>query len=178
MGDPVNAGKPTLTQFIDTNHKLISTLAIFAALSAFAKNLPDPIFGKILSFLFFTLGILIYLEICMNIPYTEGGKLHWFCEILSLSMFVYVVAWVEMYHTALVGLLFIVLLMFALLLAFTIFHKVIRKVLERTKWFANLNARKQEAFSSLAAMAVTALALLGGRRYGSTLVDLIRHVRH
>ncbi len=84
MGDEKSGvSKPTLTRFIEDNHKLISTLAILAALSAFSNNLPEKGYGKILSFLFFTLSLLVCVEIELNFPYTTGGRLYWFQQIFS-----------------------------------------------------------------------------------------------
>src|ERR1035438_7575509 len=94
--------QPTLTEFIKGNHQLISTLAILAALSAFSNSLPDKLMGKTLSFLFFTMSLIVYIEIEFNFPYTTKSKLHWFRQLFELTALVFCMAWFQMYYRVLI----------------------------------------------------------------------------
>src|ERR1700751_5570354 len=72
-------GKSTLTEYLDENGKLLSALGLFLGLSVFANNLADKEVGRLLSFLLFTLGLLIFLELMRNFrAFDFYGKIYWF----------------------------------------------------------------------------------------------------
>ena len=82
-----NGGKSTLTEFIDQNSKLISALGVFLGLSVFANNLPDKGAARILSFLLFTLGVLVFFELVRNFSQFDWyGKIATFRDVLTLAM--------------------------------------------------------------------------------------------
>ena len=55
-----------MTEYIDENSKLLSALGLFLGLSVFANNLPDKGIARFLSFLLFTLGLLVFFELMRN----------------------------------------------------------------------------------------------------------------
>jgi len=93
--------QPTLTEFIDKNHKLISTAGVLATLSVLVNKLPENqlgTLGKIISFLMFFLVLLICLEIFGNFPWTEKGKIYWFRLAYSVIVFEFIILWVSTFY--------------------------------------------------------------------------------
>jgi hypothetical protein len=146
---------PTLTEFIDENHKLISTLAIFGALSAFANNIDDKFVARVLAFSFFTLSLLVYFELVTKFPYTTRGTLHWFSELFSFSMLAFCVAWFERYYPLLIVVLVLLCVMVPSIVVFGLFTLPIRKILTRLNWPKNERLRK--VLPTFIAMIPTAL---------------------
>src|SRR5438876_206580 len=89
-------GKSTLTEYIDENGKLLSALGLFLGLSVFANNLADKGMARLLSFLLFTLGLLVFLELMRNFrAFNWYGKIYWFRQVLTLSMFVFIYVYLK-----------------------------------------------------------------------------------
>jgi hypothetical protein len=62
---------PNLTDFIEKNHKLLTTTGFLATLAVLASKLPENksgISGKFLSFLLFVLALIVCLELFGNFP--------------------------------------------------------------------------------------------------------------
>ena len=86
--------KPTLHSFIEENHKLITVLGVFTALTVFAANLTLKPMGLILSFLFMTLTIILWLELLGRFPSKGAGwRMDWFENILSFTVLALLVYW-------------------------------------------------------------------------------------
>jgi hypothetical protein len=165
--------RPTLTRFIEENHKLISTLAILAALSAFSNNLSEKEYGKILSFLFFTLSLLVFVEIELNFPYTTGGRLYWFRQIFGLTAIIFFLAWVHMYYGVLIVTLYMIVWLFVLVLIFAFFQMAIRKAL---LWLLKTASEKTRTLVPLfGAMLPTAVVVFLLRRYSDSLTLFVLH---
>lgn len=62
----------SLKDFVAQRKDLISTLGIFAALTLFAQEFMPGIFGSIVSFLFLTSFILLWLELWESFPSKQG----------------------------------------------------------------------------------------------------------
>jgi small-conductance mechanosensitive channel len=139
-------GKSTLTEFIELNSKLISTLGVFLGLSVFANNLPDKGAAHFLSFLLFTLGVLVFFELSRNFRgFDYYGKIYWFREVLWLSMLVFVYIYAKMYFPFLAtGFVWLVML-FAFLVTFMLVQALIRWAF-RMPWFKGLNQRARDQF--------------------------------
>ncbi len=60
--------KLTISDFIEENYKLISTLAFLTALTVFAGNLTLKPLGQLLSFLGWVATVLIWCELCGKFP--------------------------------------------------------------------------------------------------------------
>src|SRR5437660_5751717 len=89
-------GKSTLTEYIDENGKLLSALGLFLGLSVFANNLADKGMARLLSFLLFTLGVLVFLELMRNFrAFNWYGKIYWFRQVLTLSMFLFIYVYLK-----------------------------------------------------------------------------------
>jgi len=84
----------TLGQFVEDNHKILSVLGIFTALSVFSSNLALKPLGGFLSLLFLTLTVLIWLEVWQRFPSKSGSaRLSWFENILSVTIFLVIFYW-------------------------------------------------------------------------------------
>ena len=151
-------GKSTLTEYIDENGKLLSALGLFLGLSVFANNLADKQMARLLSFLLFTLGVLVFFELMRNFrAFNWYGRIYWFREVLTLSMFVFIYIYVKTYYPFLLVYLFMAAGVIALLIAYVVVQATIRWVF-RMSWFKGLNPRAREVliptFGGLSLMAV------------------------
>jgi hypothetical protein len=149
-------GKSTLTEYIEENSKLLSALGLFLGLSVFANNLvdkgvaannvADKGIARLLSFLLFTLGVLIFFELMRNFrAFNWYGKIFWFREILTFSMFVFIYVYVKMYYPFLLAYLLMVAGVISLLIAYVLTQATLRWVF-RKSWFRGLNQRAREEF--------------------------------
>jgi apolipoprotein N-acyltransferase len=144
--EKTEVSEPTLSQFIEDSHKLISALAILAGLSAFANNLPDKDVGKVLSFLLFALALLVETEIVLKCPMVRRGRLYWFHEIFTLTMLLFGFAWVHMYYPYLLGLLFMVVGLLVIVLFFALCKEAIRRMVSKIPSLKNKSQRTREEF--------------------------------
>lgn len=92
-----NENKPspmTLSEFIEDNHKLISVLGIFSAITVFSASL-DFLPGKqFLTGMLLTLSVLLWIELVGKFPSEKvTGLLTWFENILSLTVAFIVISW-------------------------------------------------------------------------------------
>lgn len=92
--------KPTLSSFIEDNHKLITVLGVFTALTVFASSLTLKPMGLVLSFLFMTLAAIVWLELCARFPSKSGTwRLTWFENILSFTVLAFIAYWLLDFRT-------------------------------------------------------------------------------
>lgn len=149
-------GKSTLTEYIEENGKLLSALGLFLGLSVFANNLVDKgvaandLVGKgtvrLLSFLLFTLGLLVFFELMRNFRgFNWYGRIALFRDVLTLSMFAFIYLYVKMYYPFLLAYLLMAAGIVGLLIAYVIFQATLRWVFRRS-WFRGLNQRAREEF--------------------------------
>ena len=158
----------TLTEFIENNHKLISTVAILATLSSFANNLPNKEVGKILSFCLFTLALLVCVEIHQNLPLVTKGRLYWFSDVFTISVVVFIVAWIGAYYPYLILFLVMVVELIFAVLVFGLLGTAIRKLILRMPWLKSLSQRTRErSIPGLGALFLMVLVIL-----------IIRHFLH
>lgn len=139
-------GKSTLTEYIEENGKLLSALGLFLGLSVFANNLADKAIARLLSFLLFTLGVLVFFELMRNFRgFNWHGKIFWFREVLTLSMFVFIYVYAKMYYPFLLASLFMAAGVIGLLIVYVLVQATLRWVFRRS-WFRGLNQRAREEF--------------------------------
>ncbi|SMD44803.1 hypothetical protein SAMN00777080_3437 [Aquiflexum balticum DSM 16537] len=92
-------GSKDLASFIDENSKLISVLGVFTALTVFSFNLQIKFVGNLLSFVFLTLVILVWVEIWSRFPKKSSSwRLNLFENILSYSILLIVFYWIIFYR--------------------------------------------------------------------------------
>jgi len=156
--------QPTLTEFIDKNHKLISTAGVLATLSVLVNKLPENqlgTLGKIISFLMFFLVLLICLEIFGNFPWTEKGKIYWFRLAYSVIVFEFIILWVSTFYPFLfVGLLMVVV-SFVLVAVLALCAAGIRKLVLRISWFKRLKQQtKEQIIPVFGAMVLMTIGLI------------------
>jgi hypothetical protein len=136
--EQTNNSASTLTDFIEKNSKLFSTLGAFVALSVFANNVPDKDAGKILSFLLLSLSLVVFLEILTNFSSVDlKGKLRWFNEIFVASMVMFVYIWIKTYQPYLLGLLVMAILAILFVTTFVLLQWVVRKAILRLPWLCD-----------------------------------------
>jgi hypothetical protein len=103
-----NSPKPSLSDFIELHHKLITILGVFTALTAFSANLPIKGFAQAISALFLTLTLIVWIELWGRFPSSTGTTtLIWFESILGLTMLALIGYWVVSVRTVFPPLVFI-----------------------------------------------------------------------
>jgi hypothetical protein len=166
--------EPTLTEFIDSNQKLISTFAIFAGLSAFANGLPNKDAAKTLSFFLFILALLVGVEIIGNFKLAKRPKLHLFQEVFSATVLTFGLAWVYSYYPYLFGLLLLLVMAFVFLLVYALCGAAIRRTVSRLVWPKGTSERVRDQYIPVfGSMLLMTLALFS-LRYIGVLVRLWR----
>ncbi|MGA2607945.1 MAG: hypothetical protein ABSH01_10885 [Terriglobia bacterium] len=154
---------PTLTKWIQENHNLISTLAIFATLSAFANNLPDKDQGRLLSFLLFALALSVGFEILLKFPPVQQGRLYWFGEIFAVSILLFAYVWVATYYPYLTFFLFMAAGLVVVTVIFIFLQMAIRRTVSRISWLKGKSQRTREEliplFGSMLLMTLSTLVL-------------------
>ena len=89
------AERNTLGEFIENNHRLLSAVGLFTALTIFATNLEIEILGAFLSFLLLSATVILWMELLEKFPASAPAtaKLTWFESTLSGAMLVVVFYW-------------------------------------------------------------------------------------
>jgi len=90
--------KMKLGEFIETNHKLLSTLGIFIALIVFSINLPDNFFGNMISFLLLAIIFLLWIEVFRRLPKSKEWSLDVFHNLLFFVLFLLALYWLIYYR--------------------------------------------------------------------------------
>lgn len=121
---PPLSPKVSLTIFIEENHKLLTVLGVFTALTVFSLSLSLKIIGYFLSFAFFTISLIIWFELWSKFPKNGSFKLSCLENILSLTIFVLIFYWLVEYRTIWHEFLFVLFFM----IIFAIFTYVMRKI--------------------------------------------------
>jgi hypothetical protein len=150
----------TLTDFIETNSKLISTLGVFAGLAVFATKVPesaklsesDNFALKTISFLLFTLAIRTFLEIFHNFK-SFPGQLYFFGELFSFLMVGFVWIYVKAYYPYLMVLLIMFVGMVVLLFALA-FLQLLVKFGFRVSWFNNISQKTKDTLTPFISLAL------------------------
>jgi len=85
---------PTLFDFIEENQRLITVLGVFTALTVFSSNLPLKPFGYVLSFMFMSLTVLLWLELWQKFPTKSGSwRLTVFENVLPFTVLAVIAYW-------------------------------------------------------------------------------------
>ena len=122
----------SLKEFIEQNHKIISSIGIFIALTVFSSNLKSTYFSIGLSFLFLLLTTMIWIELIGQFPKHGSNLLGWFEAILGITFFALIGYWiVEYYKVWILVLPYIIQLMFIGIVGyfikkFDLFNRVFR----------------------------------------------------
>lgn len=94
MNDKEDKKAPTLFDFIEENQRLVTVLGVFTALTVFAGSLPLKSVGYVLSFMFMSLTVLLWLELWERFPSKSGSwRLTLFETILPLTVLVVIGYW-------------------------------------------------------------------------------------
>ncbi len=74
-----------LTEFVEENHKLLTVLGVFTALTVYASNLPYSWPGSGLAFVFMAFSIIILLQLFANLMSVVPTGLLAYCTTLMLA---------------------------------------------------------------------------------------------
>lgn len=99
--EPEKPTKVSLRTFVEYNHKLLSVLGVFTALSVFARGLPLSGMGQILSFFFLTLTILLWFELMSQYPTPASMRLMWFENFVTFAVLFTAGYWLMDYNALL-----------------------------------------------------------------------------
>ncbi len=89
----------SLSDYIENNSKLISVLGVFTALTVFSYNLTIKPIGNILSFVFLTITIIVWLELWTKFPPKPSSwRLILFENVLSFSVLGIILYWLLAYR--------------------------------------------------------------------------------
>jgi hypothetical protein len=150
----------TLASYIEDNHKLLTVLGVFTALTGYSANLPIRLFGMVLSFCCMGIALLVIAQLWLRFPAypqdisTTLFKLFLFVAMLALFLY-WLVAFTTVWSYALpvvVG-----ILTFSLLSALVL-------------WLDKLLSRRS---AYVAARSAFTHAPLGGLRTAYLLVALV-----
>jgi len=87
---PDKSEELSLNEFIETNHKQISTIGIFTAITVFTTNLKLEFFSVLLSLLFLLITVIVWLELLDQFPESATGRLRWFKIFFSSAFYCFV----------------------------------------------------------------------------------------
>ena len=88
-----------LGDWLERNQRLVTVLGVFTALTVFSRGLGPPDFGQFLSTIFFSLTLLVWLELWARFPSSGGSwRLSWFENLLSFAVMTLAVYWVFSVH--------------------------------------------------------------------------------
>jgi uncharacterized membrane protein len=92
-------GKNTLSKFIEDNHKLISVLGVFTAITVFSGNMQLRTLGYVLSFIFLLITLIIWTELLEKFPKgTATWRLTAFEDLLAFSFLGILLHWFVAYR--------------------------------------------------------------------------------
>ena len=95
---PDDSKGTTLFSFIEENHRLLSVLGIFTALTVFARTLPIRILSDLLSFFFLAATVVLWFELQERYPSkTSSQKLRLFEILVSTAVLLLVACWLFLY---------------------------------------------------------------------------------
>jgi hypothetical protein len=166
--DKKDIQQPTLTEFIEKNHKLITTAGVLTTLAVLAIKLPQNqsgISGKFLSFLLFVLALIVCIEIYGNFHWVEEGKLYWFQKVFELTVLGFILVWITIFYQFIfAGLALAVVFVAwssAVILVFALCSAGIRKLVLKIPWFKRVSQRtKEQLIPMFGAMALITTGLI------------------
>lgn len=83
----------SLSDFIEAHYRLLSALGVMVALTVFAGNLSDRVLGQVLSFLFLTGAMLVFVDLFAKFPKSNEWRLSWFTTIVALALLLMFIVW-------------------------------------------------------------------------------------
>jgi hypothetical protein len=165
--------RKTLTDFIDQNQKLLSTIGVFTALSVFINQLPGDLAKsdaelhvvlRLLSSLLCVLAIIAFIEVLKNsFTYPEQGLIRLFNTVLLLAFAMFVFVWVKTFLAGAVVALIFLLGITLLVTSLTLFAMLIQTIMKHTSLLKSRSQRTREYFIPLFGsliLTVTAIAVL------------------
>lgn len=83
----------TLAEFVEENHKLLTTLGVLVAITLFARQISIPLIASFISFALLGATIMVWLELWSRFPKNGSMFLRWFEDFISLSLFMLIAYW-------------------------------------------------------------------------------------
>jgi hypothetical protein len=113
--------KISLATFVEQNHKLLTIIGVFTAISIFATNINLLFVATFLSFLFLLLTILLWFELISKFPKNGSTNLGWFEAILGICVLGLIFYWIVEYQNVWEYILpFVIQLIFLAIFSYTV----------------------------------------------------------
>jgi hypothetical protein len=168
--------RATLTDFVEENQKLLSSIVIFTALSVFANQLPGELIRsdanlkisvRMLSCFLCILATLAYLEVVKNsLRYPDHGIMKWFNLVLFLAFVAFVYVWVRTFIFGIVGALIIFFFTMLFVFSLALFAFLIQTIMKHTSLLKSKSKQTRERFIPLfGAMALIFVAVTIARYF-------------
>lgn len=165
--------KKNLTDFIDHNQKLLSTIGVFTALSVFINQLPGDLAKsdaalhfvlRLLSSLLCILATITFIEVLKNaFTYPEQWLIRLFTEVLFLVFVMFVFVWVKTFLAGVAVALVFLAGISLLVISLTLCAMLIETIMKRTSFLKSRSQRTREFFVPLFGSLIliaTAIAVL------------------
>jgi hypothetical protein len=164
------SAKVTLTDFIEENQKLLSSIAIFTALSIFVNQLPGELIRsdenlkigvRMLSCLLCILATLVYLEVVKNsLRYPDHGIMRGFNSALFVTFVVFIFVWARTFILGIVGALLMLFLAVLFMLSLALFAFLIRTTMRHTSLLKSKSQQIRDQYIPMFGALVLMLAAL------------------
>jgi hypothetical protein len=162
--------RATLTDFVEENQKLLSSIVIFTALSVFANQLPGELIRsdanlkisvRMLSCLLCILATLAYFEVVRNsLRYPDHGIMKLFNSVLFLAFVAFVYIWARTFIFGIVSALLIIFVEMLFVFSLALFAFLIQTIMRHTSLLKSKSKQTRERFIPLfGAMALTLVAV-------------------
>jgi hypothetical protein len=142
---PAKEDGPTLYTFIQDNQKFLSVLGVFTTLTIFTTTLSFGILGDLLSCLFFSITLILWLEFHEHFPpKSPNAKLYWFENLLFISVLVLALYWLVQYRTVWRLMLWLAIFLSLLYVEaywireYDVFNRLFRTPASGRKWLRHL----------------------------------------
>lgn len=168
----------SLKQLIEENHKLLTSLGVFIALTMFTSNLALKPLGTYLSSIFLGLSIIIWIEVvkAMSIDLEKPKDLTLvLAQLLVMpSVPLFVIYWLTISYDIWPNSLEYVLTLFIFLLFLKFFSKVPNKLFSKTQLICAKSKAVRKIVATLFYFAVTGCMILIASLFAFLLGRLIR----
>lgn len=162
--------KKTLTDFIDENRNLLSTIGILTALSVFINQLPGDLAKSLLglhdilrtvSGLLCFLAILAFFEVMKNsLAYPDKGLVKLFSTVLGLVFFIFVLVYILTFSVGIRAFISMTVFVVLSLIVFALVALPFRKIMQKTS-FLRFQSRqiREQLIPSLISLGLIVVAI-------------------
>lgn len=172
---------PTLASYIEDNHKLLTVLGVFTALTGYSANLPIRLFGITLSFCCMGVALLVLVQLWWRFPaYPEDVSTTLFKLFLLVAMLALFLYWLVAFTAVWGYALPIVVAMLTFSLLSTLVLWVDKRISRRTNDPATVDVSTRghtRGLQMVFLLACLVLSVLAAALLAPYLTDLLRGFR-